>query len=174
MHRIESQITGHGETVGLFGRQIDQLRQLDLGNREQRLGAFELAYQIEQRFLVAQRIDRRAQSFGLHLARIRQRRFGGTDGIGDLMIQPLRAGGAPECATDILQQRLDHLAPLFMADQDAIGLLARGKIADAKIKDVPRHQQVGGEVVPIGGDRGRQGLRAGGVRHRRTRIVVVA
>ena len=63
--------------------------------------------------------------------------------LAHVVVQPLRAGGAPERAAHVLEQPLHHVAALFLGDQHLVGLLLGIEIADPEIENVAGVGQIG-------------------------------
>ena len=138
----------------LVERRIDQVRELDAARREFLFDAFEQAQVFQQLALVAQRIDRRANAFGLGLACVLQRIFCKRNRLAHIVAQLLRAGSAPEGGSYILDQRMHCLAAAFGGDQYAVTLLLGREVAEAEVEQVPRQAEVVHLVRALGGNVG--------------------
>src|SRR5258708_25525022 len=110
---------------------------LGLGRRRVVTNAGGMTWQSEHGAQISRRSERRAKAFSLDPPRAPERLVGIVDGGVDLAAERLRAGRTPEGGAHVLQQVLRHFAAVLLGDERAIGLLARGGIADREIAEFP-------------------------------------
>ena len=111
------------------------------------LDRLQLADDLDQAFLIPQRLKRRAQPLLLDGRGILQRLARLDQQLVDLAQHPLASGRQPEGPAHLLDDRVDQPAAALMRNQDAVGLLVRLIIADAEVEDVPGQAEIGDEAV---------------------------